>query len=136
MKQQNLYAKNGNCYSGENALALRGFASGRLGLWLTKNQIENAKGKYLFKGLRWLHGAYPCTIIKADRMTGELIETDVFNIEDTDFKECYPRVYANLKRGMTVDSAIEATLSEPLIERAMKTAQTPKGFWKRIAAML
>lgn len=135
MKQANLYAKNGNCYSGKNLFVLSQAAQRRLGFWLTRNQIENPKDKYLFKGIRWLHGARTCTIVKADRMTGEPMETEVFNIEDTNFKERYPRVYANLKRGMTVDQSIEAALSEPLMERAMKTAQTPKGFWSRVAAV-
>ena len=134
MKQANLYSRNGNCYSGKNLFILSQAAQGRIGLWLTRNQVENEKAKYLFKGLRLAEGAMPETITKVDRMTGEPMETEVFNIEDTNFKERYPRVYANLKRGMTVDQSIEAALSEPLMERAMKTAQTPTSFWKKIAA--
>ena len=134
MKQANLYARNGNCYLGKNLFVLAQAAQGRVGLWLTRNQVENEKGKYLFNGLRLAEGAMPETITKVDRMTGEPMETEVFNIEDTNFKERYPRVYANLKRGMTVDQSIEAALSEPLMERAMKTAQTPTSFWKKIAA--
>lgn len=134
MRQSNLYSRNGNCYSGKNLFVLSKAAQGRIGLWLTRNQIDNEKGKYIFNGLRLAEGAIPETITKVDSMTGEPMQTEVYNIEDTNFRERYPRVFSCLKRGMTVDQSIEATLSEPLLGRAMKTAQTPRGFWSRIAA--
>lgn len=149
MKQFNICSRNGRCYDGNNAEKLSSVQRVRkylTGAWITRNQVENDKGKYIWQELAIDPDAQGVSIEKLDNATGEPIRTVVYNLDQTNFGMVYPGMLAALCEGQTPQEAIQTLLRQPLrptikqdvpmLERAMATGkQKPKGFWKRVAAV-
>lgn len=140
--QRNLNHHEGNCYRGDAEEKLASVQKARgyqTGIWVTIDQIRNIKGKYLYRNLALKEGAIPVTITKLSHETGEEIETRLYNLEQTNFPEVYPAMWRCLsEHSMTTEEAVQHLLSEGgMMERAMETGkQTPKNFWKCIAAFI
>lgn len=137
---RNMYSKS-TVYDEENTIACAEAMAAHgweLPVWVTLNQIENKNGNYAFKGVQLLKGERPeVTITKSDHQSGALVLTEVYNIDQTNFKKVAPGAYTLFKQGKSFVEVSDSLMTQPLLSRAMLTGlQTPLHFFKRIAAFV
>ena len=140
LAHHNLYARSGHVYDERNAIVCSEAMADNgweLPVWVTLNQIENISGKYIFKHLALLPGEQPrVTIAKRDHATGEMVYTQVYNIDQTNLAVVAPGAYDLLCQGKSFDEVSDTLMHQPLFDRAMQTGrQVPRSFWHRVAAV-